>query len=170
MLCVRERIGNLISGLAANRCSLLILVLLFFLALCAPGRGSDSECARTANMRIYSDAYLSQKTDDVTGAELAIEQNANATVDALLFLYEGAPNYDGIPISGRISGDKLTLEGNWVEHLVEYPSKKETVQTHTVKIIGTLDAGSFLGSIEIGGLSATSAEKLKRVKKIWLCK
>jgi hypothetical protein len=167
MICVEERIGNLVGGLAGSSS---ITILIFFLALCAPGLGSDSECARTANMRIYSDAYLSEETGDVTGAELAIKQKANATVDALLFVYEGAPNNDGIPISGRISGGKLTLEGTWVEHLIEYPSKKEIIQTHSVKIVGTLDAASFLGSIEIGGLSASNDEKLKRVNKIWLCK
>ena len=37
----------------------------------------------------------------------------------------------------------LSVQGTWVEHPVEYPSKKEIVQTHFVKLAGTLDSTAF---------------------------
>jgi hypothetical protein len=51
----------------------------------------------TAQMQIYSNAYISKETGDVVGYELAIKQHDDSTVDALLYVYEGAPNDDGIP-------------------------------------------------------------------------
>jgi hypothetical protein len=101
---------------------------------------------------------------------LAIKQHDDSTVDALLYVYEGAPNDDGIPLSGRISGKNLTIQGNWVEHLVEYPSKKEIVQTHFVKIGGTLDSASFKGKVEIEGNAPPGESRLKRFEQIWVCR
>ncbi len=96
-------------------------------------------------MQVYSSAYIVEETGDVLGYELAIKRHTDSIVDALLYVYEGAPNDGGIPLSGHISGKHLTIEGNWVEHLVEYPSKKEIVQTHFVKITGALDPATFRG-------------------------
>jgi hypothetical protein len=120
-------------------------------------------------MRIYSNAHLSEETGDVVGYELALERRNESAVDALLYLYEGEAHDDGIHISGSISGKKLTLNGSWVEHLIEYPAKKEVVQTHLVKIDGTLDSGSFPGRITIEGLTPDNV-RLKRVERIWVCK
>jgi len=130
----------------------------------------EDECARTSQMRIYSNAYPSKETGDVLGIELALSQNNDSTVDALLYIYEGAANVDGIHLPGRIAGKRVTVEGNWEERLVEYPSKREVVQTHFVSIDGTLDSKWFRGRIKIQGLSMPAAVKLERVKYIWVCK
>jgi len=135
------------------------------------GQGTAvDECSRTAQMQIYSNAYISKETGDVVGYELAIKQHDDSTVDALLYVYEGAPNDDGIPLSGRISGKNLTIQGNWVEHLVEYPSKKEIVQTHFVKIGGTLDSALFRGKVEIEGNAYPGESRLKRLEQVWVCR
>ena len=141
------------------------------LAIGLLGQGTpEDKCSRTAQMQIYSNAYISKETGDVVGYELAIKQHDDSTVDALLYVYEGAPNDDGIPLSGRISGKNLTIQGNWVEHLVEYPSKKEIVQTHFVKIGGTLDSASFKGKVEIEGNAPPGESRLKRFEQIWVCR
>jgi len=128
-----------------------------------------SDCGRTAKMRVYSDAYLSEETGDVGGTELAVTEKKDSTVDALLFVYEGAPNDEAIPLSGSTANKHLTLQGNWVEHLVEYPSKKEIVQTHFVTVDGTLDWATFQGDLKIEGLAFPVKARLKRVPQIWVC-
>jgi hypothetical protein len=130
----------------------------------------EPDCGRTAEMRIYSTAYLSQETGDVGGIELAIQDKSDSTVDALMFVYEGAPNDDAIPLSGRLDSEHLTLQGIWVEHLVEYPSKKEVVQTHLVSVNGTLDLSSIRGDLKIEGLDFPEKIRLSRVSQIWMCK
>jgi len=123
-----------------------------------------------------SNAVVSEETGDVSGFELAVKKLNDSTVDALLYVYEGAPNNNGIHLQGRTSGKKLTIEGNWDEHLIEYPSKREIVQTHFVTIKGALDAALFRGRITIKdtsttkGLSEDEAVKLRPVAHIWLCK
>ncbi len=129
-----------------------------------------SSCDQTAQMRIYSSAFVHAETGDVLGYELAIKENDDSVANALLYVYEGAPNDEGIPLSGRISGKNLTIQGNWVEHLVEYPSKREIIQTHFIKIDGTLDANSFRGKIKIENTKSPDTVRLKRVNRIWLCK
>ena len=131
---------------------------------------ADDECARTAHMQIYSATSVSTETGDVDGYELALGQHKDSTVDALLFVYEGAANRDGIPISARISGKNLTVEGTWNEHQIEYPSKKEIVVRHFVTIEGTLDSSWFLGTLKIEGLETPAHVRLKRIDHIWLCK
>ena len=151
--------------------------LVLLIATCALAQGtSENECARTVSMRVYSNAVFSEETGDVSGFELAVKKLNDSTVDALLYVYEGAPNNNGIHLQGRTSGKKLTIEGNWDEHLIEYPSKKEIVQTHFVTIDGTLDSAFFRGKITIKdtsttkGLSEDEAVRLKLVGHIWLCK
>lgn len=68
-------------------------------------------CGRTANMRVYSDAYLSEETGDVGGIELAIAQKHDSTVDALMFIYESAPTDDAIPLTGSIAKQTTDIEG-----------------------------------------------------------
>ncbi len=121
-------------------------------------------------MRVYSDAYLSEETGDVGGTELAIKEKKDSAVDALLFFYEGEPNDEAIPLSGSAANKHLTLQGNWVEHAVEYPSKKEIVQTHLVTVDGMLDLGMFQGDLKIEGLALPVKARLKRVPQIWLCR
>jgi len=132
-------------------------------------RAKGDACTQIANMRIYSNAFLSDESGDVVGYELALKQASDSTVKALLFVYEGAPS-DGINLPGRISGKKLNIEGDWAEHQVEYPSKKEVVVMHNVKIDGTLDSGWFRGTIKIAGMEKPDNVRLKRVDKIWVCK
>jgi hypothetical protein len=129
----------------------------------------EDACTRTASMQIYSNAFLSEESGDLVGYELVLKEVGNSAVETLLFVYEGAPD-DGIPLPGHISGKKLTIEGNWVEHLTEYPSKKEIVQTHLVKIDGTLDSSWFRGAVRISGMVTPDTVRLKRVDRIWVCK
>jgi hypothetical protein len=103
-------------------------------------------------MRIYSNAYVHEETGDLLGYELGVKQNRDDSVAALLYIYEGSAAGDGIDLQGHISGRHLTIAGNWIEHLVEYPSKKEIVQTHFVRIDGTLSQTSFLGKIPIADI------------------
>jgi hypothetical protein len=134
------------------------------------GRIPESDCGRTVKMRVYSDADLLEETGDVSGTELALTEKKDSTIDALLFLYEGAPNDEAIPLAGSTAGKHLTLQGNWVEHQVEYPSKKEIVQTHLVTVDGMLDLATFQGDLKIEGLSSPVNARLKRVSQIWLCR
>jgi hypothetical protein len=130
----------------------------------------EDDCTQTANMQIYSNAFVTKdEAGDLVGYELALRQASDSTVEALLFVYEGGAA-DGVNLPGRVSGKKLTVEGSWVEHLTEYPSKKEIVQTHLVKIDGNLDSKWFRGTITIGDMFESRMVRLKRVNHIWVCK
>ena len=133
--------------------------------------GPPDECSRTARMEIYSDAWVSRETGDLGGFELALDKPNGSQRNALLFVYEGAES-EGIPLTATAEGDNLVIEGTWVEHLTEYPSKKEIVQTHQVKITGRLTPKTFRGRISIGDFEIVNPEnmRLKRVKRIWSCK
>ena len=120
-------------------------------------------------MRVYSDAWIHKETGDLNGFELALKQTEDSKIDALLYVYKGTLA-DGIPLRGRVSGKNATIEGTWVERLVEYPSKKEIVQTHVIKIVGTLDSRLFHGKLTIRDLSVDDEVKLKRVGHVWDCK
>jgi hypothetical protein len=131
---------------------------------------APEQCAKTAHMQIYSSASVDEETGDLLGYELAVHQRKDSAIDALLYVYEGAANDDGILISGSISGKKLTLTGKWVEHLTEYPSKKEIIETHSVKIDGTLGPRWFRGRVTIEGMMTPDKVELKRVDRLWFCK
>lgn len=149
--------------------SLIASVLILF-SLAAFGQNSrKDECAKTANLEIYSSAFTDEETGDLNGYELAIDERKDSTVSVFLYVYEGAPS-EGIKLPGHISEDKLLVQGNWVERLVEYPSKKEIVQTHFVKISGTLTPTLFRGKLIIEGVEKDQVIELKRVKRIWMCK
>ncbi|HEX8816524.1 MAG TPA: hypothetical protein VF753_13590 [Terriglobales bacterium] len=147
----------------------LFAVLVFSFVLCPQGVRASDECSRIAQMQVYSNAFIQKETADVLGYELAINRHRDSTVDAFFYVYEGAPNNEGIPLSGRISGNDLSVQGNWVEHLIEYPSKKQIVQTHFVELDGALDSHSFRGKVTIEGMEKRDSVSLKRVKSIWLC-
>jgi hypothetical protein len=134
------------------------------------GKIPKADCGPTVKMRVYSDAYLSEETGDVGGTELAITEKKDSKVNALLFFYEGEPNDEAIPMSGSTANKHLRLQGNWVEHLVEYPSKKEIIQTHFVIVDGTLDLATFQGDLKIEGLASPVKARLKRVPQIWVCR
>jgi len=148
-----------------------VLTGLAVLLYCVPLRlqAAEDQCAQTSRMVVYSDAFISKETGDLDGFELAIKRNADSTLDSLLFVYEGAPS-SGIPLQGRVSGGTLLIEGNWEEHLIEYPSKKETVENHAVRIEGTLNPSRFHGKISIGGLGDATAVSLKHVRQVWMCR
>jgi hypothetical protein len=101
---------------------------------------------------------------------LALEQRNDPSAHALLYVYEGVPNSEGIEISGLVTGKKVKLEGTWNEHLTERPSEKEIVKTHFVRVNGTLDSISFRGTVNIDGMDTPEKVKLKRVDRLWLCK
>ena len=106
-------------------------VALLFLAItlrCLGQSGSQDECSETGQMDIYSDAYYSNETGDVNGFELAIDKPSTLRRKALLFVYEGAANNEGIPLPVTTDGEDLVIKGTWAEHLTEYPSKKEIVR------------------------------------------
>jgi hypothetical protein len=132
--------------------------------------GASDDCSRTAATSVYSNAFADKETGDVLGYELAIKRHDDSTVEAFFYIYEGAPSNEAIPLPGRISDGNLSIQGDWVEHLIEYPSKKETVQTHTVEISGVLNPASFRGEVTIAGLAKKEPVRLKRVNNIWLCR
>jgi hypothetical protein len=151
------------------RSAILMSILLSIASLIASAQTSLDRCAQTKSMRIYSNAYVHEGTGDLLGYELAIKQHHDAAVEALLYVYEGSAAGDGIDLPGHISDGNLTVAGNLTEHLIEFPSKKKIVQTHFVRINGTLNQTSFLGKIMIADLDQGEI-KLKRVNHIWMCK
>jgi hypothetical protein len=130
---------------------------------------SEDECERTTRMRVYSNASFIKESGDVVGYELAVQRREGTSIDALLYFYEGVPNKHGISVSGHISGGKLAIEGDWVEHLIEQPSDTEIVETHHVTLNGTLDSTWLRGTITIAGLVTPIKVRLKHVSHIWMC-
>jgi hypothetical protein len=109
--------------------------------------------APQSDQRIMTERPASERRSSmcgipVLGYELAVERHDDSTVEASFYVYEGAPNNEAIPLSGHISGKNLSIQGNWLERLIEYPAKKEIVQTHFVKIDGMLDSTSFRGAVD----------------------
>ena len=145
-----------------------LIVLVPFVGLGANQDTSQDECARTAHLQSYSNAVFVEEAGDVVGYELVIQQRNRNSAKALFYIYEGVPNEDGISMSGQISDRKLTMEGDWVLHLIEEPSEKEIVETRRVELTGTLDSNRFRGTIKISGL--TTPVTLKRVGQIWMCR
>jgi len=114
---------------------------------------------------------FSRVTGDLSGFDLALDKADGSQRKALLFVYEGGDS-EGIPLSVIADGDNLIIEGTWVEHLTEYPSKKDIVKTHQVKITGKVTPKTLQGTISVEGLEIVNPEgmQLKRVKRIWMCK
>jgi hypothetical protein len=80
------------------------------------------------------------------------------------------PNEDGIGMSAPISGRKLTMTGNWIDHRIAESTKKEIVETRLVKIEGTLDLTEFRGTLQFQGLISSFSVRMKRVDHIGMCK
>ena len=111
------------------------------------------ECGWTRHAQIYSSAHYVEEAGDVVGQELAVWLREDKSIEAGLYDYEGAPNTDGIRLTGKISGAKLNLQGDWVQHLSERPSHQATVQTAHVQVTGTLDNRLLRGKIRISGVT-----------------
>jgi len=150
--------------------TLLLAVGTFSGALLGKNAVATGECEKTAGMQVYSNVFVHKETGDLLGYDLALKRSGDSGVDALLYVYEGGESDEGIPLSGQISNGRLSVQGTWVEHGVEYPSKKEIVQTHFVKIVGTLESAAFRGELTIEGVGEREQVRLKRVKTIWSCK
>lgn len=148
--------------------SLFVVLLLILVPPVVGQNHLQDECARTANLQTYSSAFVDRETGDLNGYELAIDEHKDSTVNAFLYVYEGGES-EGIPLPGHLSSDKLLISGTWVEHLIENPSKKEVVQTHSVKISGVLKPSSFQGKLNIEGMETDQYIRLKRVKHVWGC-
>lgn len=146
-----------------------LLALVPFVGFDGRLNASEDKCDQTARLRIYSNVSFIEEAGDVVGYELALQQPDGTSIGALLYVYEGVPTEDGISLSGQISGRKLNMDGDWVEHLIEEPSKKEIVEAHHVKVDGTFDSTWFRGTIKIGDLATPINVRLKRVRHIWMC-
>jgi hypothetical protein len=127
------------------------------------------ECARTAGMDVYSDVFVHKETGDLLGFELAVKHQGNSGADALLYVYAGGEADEGIPLLGQVSKNRLTLKGTLVEHLVEYPSKRNISEEHHVEVSGTMGVATFRGELTISGMIDHQLILLKRVKRIWPC-
>jgi hypothetical protein len=152
------------------RLTLLVAVAGFSGALLAQSSVAADECARTAGMQVYSSVFMHQETGDLLGYDLAIKRDGDSSVEALLYVYEGGESGDGIPLSGRISNKRLSIQGTWIEHLVEYPSKKKIVEERFVKVVGTVDSAAFRGKLTIESMGGNEQVRLKRVTGIWSCR
>lgn len=130
---------------------------------------ATNECAKTTGMQVYSNVSVHPETGDLLGYELAINRSGDSGLDALLYVFEGGDSGTGIPLTGQIIKGQVNIRGTWEEHLVEYPSKKETVEEHPVKIRGILAASSFRGELTIGDITKPERVRLKHVHRIWIC-
>jgi hypothetical protein len=128
---------------------------------------SPNECSRTAGMNVYSDVFLHKETGDLLGYELAIKHQSNSDVDALLYVYEGGEAGEGIPLSGQLSKNLLTLKGTWANHLIEFPSKRKITEKHQVEISGIMRVATFHGKLTISETVDHQPIQLKHVERIW---
>jgi hypothetical protein len=119
-------------------------------------------------MQVHSSVSVQNETGDLLGYDLAIKRNGDSGLDALLYVYEGGDSDAGAPLSGRISNNRLIAQRTWVEHLIEYPSKK-IVKEHFVKIVGVLDSAAFRGDLTIESMGEHEHVRLKHVKRVWSC-
>jgi hypothetical protein len=86
-----------------------VLLVFLFVTIVIAQPTSDNGCERTAQMRVYSNASYIEEAGDVVGYELAVQQGEGNAKIALLYLYEGVPNQDGISVAGHIADGKLSM-------------------------------------------------------------
>ena len=129
----------------------------------------EDPCEKTAGMQVYSNVFMHEETGDLLGYDLAIKRQGSSGAEALLYVYEGGGAGEGIPLSGQVSKNRLTLRGTWVEHPLEYPSKRKILEQHSVEILGILTLANFSGKLTISEIDDHQHVRLKRVKKIWSC-
>ena len=130
---------------------------------------TPDQCATTAEMHVYSNVFIHSETGDLLGYELAVKRRGDSEIGALLYVYEGGEADGGIPLSGHVTKNRLTLTGTWVEHLVEYPSKKKIAEEHSVEILGTMNTATFRGELTISGMGVHQHVRLRHVMRIWPC-
>jgi hypothetical protein len=140
------------------------ILILIFVATAA----AVDECPQAATYRFFSNAFLSGETGDVGGFELALTATKGHGYEALLYVYEGVANKDGISLAGDREHSGISLHGDWREELVEYPSKRHITQTRPVKLDRKMSENDFRGNVQIG--SDSRQISLHRVNQIWLCK
>lgn len=128
----------------------------------------EDPCLKTAGMQVYSNVFMHEETGDLLGYDLAIKRLGSSGAEALLYIYEGGEAGEGIPLSGQVSKNQVTLRGTWIEHLLEYPSKRKILEQRSVEILGILTLANFSGELTIS--DDHQHVRLKRVKKIWSCK
>ena len=66
------------------------------------------------NAGLFKRLY-SQRNRRYLGYDLAIKRNADSSVDALLYVYEGGAVDGGIPLSGQVVNKRLAVQGTWIE-------------------------------------------------------
>jgi hypothetical protein len=103
----------------------------------------------------------------VGGYELAIRLAKGNSVEALLYVYEGVPNRDGISLAGIRQGSKISFKGDWHQELIEYPSKQMVTKTQHVELNGQISQRNFRGLLQMDDYS--SSLSLRTVSHIWLC-
>jgi hypothetical protein len=129
----------------------------------------EDACVKTAGMQVYSNVFIHEETGDLLGYDLAIKRQGSSGAEALLYVYEGGDAGEGIPLSGQVSKNRLTLRGTWVEQLLEYPSKRKILEQHSVEILGIVTLGNFSGELTISKREDHQRVRFKRVNKIWSC-
>jgi hypothetical protein len=89
------------------------------------------DCSRIAASAIYSNAFASRERETFR-VRVGGRTHDDSIVEVLYYIYKGAPSSEAIPLPGRLPGGTISIKGDWVEHLIESPSGRETVQTHHV--------------------------------------
>jgi hypothetical protein len=141
-----------------------LLALLFFQA---PDARISPTCKSVEGAVIYSDARYVEEAGDVAGVELAVFPRSDKP--ALLFIYEGTPFADPIPLSGNRAGAKIQWKGSAVEKLIKYPEKTEVDHTRSALLSGTITEKELVGTLQIED-GAADRVRLKKVKNLWICK
>ncbi len=144
------------------------LMILFTVVVSCGFSSAKDECPQTLVYRIYSNAFFPEESGDVVGYDLALKPTNGNSYESLLYIYEGAPNLDGISLVGDRKGATISLEGDWREELVEYPSKRNITRIQHVKLKGRISERHFRGLLQLDSTSFPLS--LKLANHIWLCK
>ena len=124
----------------------LILALLLFQV---PNETISRNCKSVEGATVYSDAQYVQEAGDVVGTEIAIFPDARK--GGLLFVYEGTPFSDPIPLVGKRVGTR-----------VRWSSPKG-------RLFGTIDDNEILGTVQVGD-GTPKRVRLKKVLNLWSCR
>ena len=131
---------------------------------------NSGDCSLLASKKVYSNAWFVKEAGDVNGFDLALGKTRGNAIEALLFVYEGSSSVAGIPLHGTSSGTEFNLTGDWIEDLVEYPSRKTIHQSRHVTLQGTLADRRVEGRLTIDGYMSNDAIRLKRGARVFSCK
>jgi hypothetical protein len=125
--------------------SLLLALLLFQV----PAETISRTCKSVEGATVYSNAQWVEEAGDVVGIEVAVFPGSQR--HALLFIYEGTPFSDPIPLSGKRVGAR-----------VRWSSPKG-------KLFGTINSQEILGTVQVGDGSPERV-RLKKVSNLWTCR